>query len=218
MIKNVRYVFGNFYNYNYIGHLQDDMYTKYEMAWGKENTFTDSDFILNPIDESNILYSNFNPIKPIKVDIKNTGNKIVMNIQNNYGKINTFTTFGNPVDYIMDGKYTDIKDPDINKPFRFVSGDSECFAMLYDAQTKECTFANEKQTIKLNNADDFLVGYENGLYGGRKITNNLTDFTKICEDNPLPAVYCYNFIFFGINDDIEEIEELNAILPNDHTK
>jgi hypothetical protein len=125
------------------------------------------------------------PVKDIEVNIKNEGNKFVLNSKIYQNDFNiTFFSYIKFGILITEGKYSE---SDRNDLFKYVNENGELFALLLNWDTSEITLNSATRIIKLTSLTSCSVVKKNGLYNGY-----LVDKEEFNQYN----IYYYNYTFF----------------------
>jgi hypothetical protein len=200
----------------YKGHLHGNLFTSYENAFIKAYSFPlltngihididDPPLANPPIDMGNDILSadDFEPVKPVAVDIKNEGFKLVVDtyIQN----IKGITMFGPNLCFAM-GKYSLSSSTDM---FKYSGPDGVSYALLSGAGGME--LASLSQIIGVVECNKCIVELSDGLYKGLKINNTYNLKLQA-------PVYYYADKFFCALAESDKIVELDMRKPNSGAK
>jgi hypothetical protein len=198
----------------YKGHLHGNLFTSYENAFIKAYSFPlltngihididDPPLANPPINMGNDILSvdDFEPVKPVAVDIKNEGFKLVVDtyIQN----IKGITMFGPNLCFAM-GEYSLSSGANI---FKYSDPDGVSYALLSGAGGMELT--SSSRIIEVVECNKCIVEPSDGLYKGLKINNTY---------NLKLHVYYYADKFFSALEESGKIVELDMRQPNSSAK
>jgi hypothetical protein len=159
----------------YLGRLCNNRYLDHNNAWAR----SDKKIFMDIIDQD------FMPVKDIEVNIKNEGDKFVLNgimYQNDFNI--SFFVYEKSKFAIAEGKYSKSGRDDL---FRYVDENGELFAMLLNWETSEVTLNSATRIIKLTSLDSCAVVKKDGLYNGYLVdTKNYGQH----------GIHYYNYTFF----------------------
>lgn len=211
----------------YKGHLHGNLYTSYENAFiktgsypfninsiGRFNQIVDfaQDLDIPPIDMGNDILSadDFTPVKPVAVDIKNEGFKLVAEVY--IQSIKNMTVFSHMM--FAPGAYSLSYHTDL---FKYVA-DGKLLALLCDAKTKNASLVNSSQIIDLTDGSNYTVTPNQGLYNGLKIYNPDDIKYNLYRQTEEVIVYYFEETYFSTLRSSNEIVELDMRQPNSGAK
>lgn len=208
--------FASFYKSYYKGHLHGNLFTSYENVYIKEHSFPlltngihididDPPLTNPPIDMGNDILSadDFEPVKPVAVDIKNEGFKLVVDtyIQN----IKGITMFGPNLCFAM-GKFSLNSGANM---FKYSGPDGVSYALLSGGVGCGMELVSSSQIIEVVECNKCIVEPSN--YKGLKINNTYNLKLQ-------PPVYYYADKFFCALEESGKIVELDMRQPNSGAK